>query len=94
MFFENLNTSRKVIIMTKNDLQWIKDYLKNDFLLNDYLHIQLLNKERLKVFYSDLIITISEMGFAYLVSWWADGTITGGKANNITRLCRQYNERF
>lgn len=80
--------------MKTKDLQFVKEYLQNDFLLNDYIYATTYKKDKIKIFFSDSIITICEMGFAYLVSWWCDGTITASKADNLNKLCKAYNERF
>ena len=80
--------------MKQKDIIFIKNSLDNDFLLNDYLCIKQVRKDHLKIFYNDLIITICSFGFAYLVSWYAEGSITSSKADAITRLCHAYNGRF
>lgn len=80
--------------MRKKDIEFIKTYLENDFLLNDFHAIKLVRKDYLKIFYSDLIVTICSFGFAYLVSWYSEGSITSSKAENLSKLCREYNARF
>lgn len=80
--------------MRKKDIDFIKTYLENDFLLNDFQAIKLVRKDYLKIFYNDLIVTICSFGFAYLVSWYGEGSITSSKADAITRLCHAYNGRF
>ena len=80
--------------MKQKDIDFIKDYLKNDILLNDF-HAVIKTREGLvKIFYNDLIVTICEFGFAYLVGWYAEGSITSSKAENLSKLCRTYNGRF
>lgn len=81
--------------MKKCDFDFIKNGLKNDFLLSDFICIKQTKTGNIKVCYNAKVITISEnIGFAYLISWWCDGSITAGEAENMTRLCRTYNDRF
>lgn len=81
--------------MKKDDFNFIKNGLKNDFLLNDFICIKQTKTKYLKVCYNDKVITISEnIGFAYLISWWCDGSITSGEAKSLNDLCKKYNERF
>ena len=81
--------------MKQKDINFIKEQLDNNFLLNDYLSIvKTKHNQSAKIMYNDKVITISEIGFAYLVSWWCDGSITSGVASEITKLCNAYNDRF
>ena len=87
--------------MKQKDLIFIKDLLDKSTFANDYLSIvkkqEQDNKEfrTLKILYNDKVLTITEItGFAYLVSWWCDGSITGAFANDITNICKAYNDRF
>lgn len=80
--------------MTKKDIDYIKEYLKNDFILRDF--IQVFNDKRyIKILFRDKVVTISDnIGFAYLISWWCDGSITASQADALTKMCHQYNDRF
>lgn len=87
--------------MKNKDFLFIKNELNKSYLLCDYLTIIKVGdnpKEgfnKIKIIYSNMIITISDgIGFAYLVSWWADGSITSSQANEITTICRKYNDRY
>jgi hypothetical protein len=81
--------------MKQKDITFIKEQLDNNFLLNDYLSIVKTKQNQcVKIMYNDKVITISECGFAYLVSWWCDGCITSGCAQELSKLCSNYNDRF
>ena len=81
--------------MKKQDIEMLKNFFDNDYLLNDYIVFKKITNDKIKVIYNDKIITIAEgMGFAYLIGWWCDGSITGGQAKRINDMCRTYNDRF
>lgn len=87
--------------MKQKELIFIKDLLDKSTFANDYLSIvkkqEQDNKEfrTLKILYNDKVLTITEIsGFAYLVSWWCDGSITSAFASEITNICKAYNDRF
>ena len=81
--------------MKQKDITFIKEQLDNNFFLRDYLSIvKSKHNQSVKIMYNDKVITISEIGFAYLVSWWCDGSITSAFADEITKVCKLYNDRF
>ena len=87
--------------MKQKDFLFIKDALKKSIFANDYLSIVKVGKDadketfsKIKVMYNDKLITFTEIGYAYLISWWCDGSITGGQADELTKICYHYNERF
>lgn len=98
MLFENLIQpieNEVSLIMKKQDFDFIKNYLDNDILLKDYIIIKKTSEHKVKVFYNDKIITLTDsLGFAYLIGWWCDGSITGSQADRLSTLCRTYNDRF
>jgi len=89
--------------MKNKDFLFIKNELDNSWVLCNYLDIVKVGDENLKekdfhkvkIMFNDLVVTITDsIGFAYLVSWWADGSISEGKANELSKLCQKYNGRF
>ena len=81
--------------MRKKDLDFVKNLLDNDIVLNDYYHVCISrSKSCILIFYANAVVTICEFGFAYLVSWYSDGSMTSNKANKLDKLCRTYNGRF
>ena len=81
--------------MKKQDIDFLKNELKNDYLINNYVSITKTNEHTIKVCYTDKVVTITNsIGFAYLISWWCDGSITASQADHITTICRKYNGRF
>ena len=87
--------------MKQKDLTFIKDLLDKSLFASNYLSIVKRNDypckdfKTLKILYSDKVITINEIGgFAYLISWWCDGSITNAFADEITKICKLYNDRF
>lgn len=77
-------------MIMKKRFEKVLSLLKNDYLLNDFVTYKIKNNT-LKVFYNDKVITISTMGFAYLISWYADGFITSGQSDNLNNICRGVN---
>lgn len=81
--------------MTKKDLDFLKQEMKNDYLLNDYLAIVQKDNHSIKIMFNFKVITIFEMsGFAYLISWYCDGSITASDAKHLNDICSKYNDRF
>lgn len=87
--------------MKQKDLIFIKDLLNKSTFAYNYLTIVKQPQQdkqdfkTLKILYNDKVLTITEIGgFAYLISWWCDGSITSGFANEITNICKLYNDRF
>ena len=81
--------------MKKKDFEYLKNELRNDYLINNFVSITKTNEHTIKVCYNDKVLTITDsMGFAYLISWWCDGSITATQASHISTICRKYNDRF
>ena len=87
--------------MKQKDYLFIKNELDKSYLNSDYLTIIKVGDNprdgfnEIKIIYSNCVITICDgMGYAYLISWWCDGSITSGRAQDLTNICRKYNERF
>lgn len=81
--------------MKKQDIDFIKNELKNDCVLNDFIAIVKTNEHTLKICYKDKVITLFDMsGFAYLISWYCEGCMLSSEGKHISQLCDKYNDRF
>lgn len=81
--------------MKQKDITFIKEQLDDSFFLKNYLSIvKSKHNQSVKIMYNEKVITICEFGFAYLVSWWCDGSITSACAKELEKLCNTYNDRF
>ena len=81
--------------MKKQDIQYLKQQLKSDYMLNNFLSIVQTNEHTIKIMYNYKVITILDnCGFAYLISWLCDGSITGSESDHLTTICKKYNDRF
>ena len=86
--------------MKTSDLKVLKDLLKKSIFCNGYLTIVKCCENdndtfsKVKIMYNDKVLTVGEFGYAYLISWWCDGSITSAFATDITNICRTYNGRY
>ena len=81
--------------MKKQDIIYLKQLLKSDCFLNNYLAIVQKDEHTLKIMYSYKVVSIFDnCGFAYLISWFCDGSITSGECEHLTTICKKYNDRF
>lgn len=65
--------------------------LKQDDILNDFVNAQEING-RLKIFYSEKIITFCRGGFGSLLTWWCDGSITSADSKHLNDVTRYFND--
>ena len=81
--------------MKKDDVLFIENELRNDYLLRDYLKIIKINAHNIKIVFRNKLITIFDnCGFAYLISWFCDGSITASESQHLNTICNKYNDRF
>lgn len=80
--------------MKKEDISFIENELKNDYLLNNYLTLTKVDKQHIKIMFNAKVVTLFELStLNKMVSWYCDGSITSGEANHLEKLCKTYNDR-